>query len=236
MLRLKLLQLIVANVWDDVEAHCTAIALLGARASMTNYLIEPAIEELFNGILLWRKVNACGLVAMEYLELVGDILAGLAIHDFAAALAVHKSQINRRTPLAIALALVNAAFAVSPSLCHESPPCRLLSMRFGAWLSFRMPFDLDTIAVCCEVLRAGVKWGVIWLVSSHRSVCGATSTNKRDSAFPHGNDSYAAHCPSSVIPRRPCLAPGDRPVAEYAADTGAPRPDAPAGSLAVPRA
>jgi hypothetical protein len=103
MLRLKLLQLIAANVWDDVEPHCTAIALLGARASMANHLIEPAIEELFNGILLWRKVDACGLVAMECLELVGDHLAGLAIHDFPAALAVHEPQIDRCAPLAVAL-------------------------------------------------------------------------------------------------------------------------------------
>jgi hypothetical protein len=36
-------------------------------------------------------------------------------------------------------------------------------MRFGALLSLRTSFDLGTVAVWCEILPAGVKWGVIWL-------------------------------------------------------------------------
>jgi hypothetical protein len=55
-------------------------------------------------------------------------------------------------------------------------------MRFGAWLSFRMPFDPDTIVVWCEVLPAGVKWGVIWLAAREM---GATPDRERDSAFLH---------------------------------------------------
>src|SRR6476469_3826104 len=96
-------------------------------------------------------------------------LTSLAIYNLPTTLAIHEPQINRCAPLAIALALVNAAFAVSTSLCHVSPPCRLLSMRFGACMSLRTPFDPATVGVWCEVLPAGVKWGVIWRLLSDRS-------------------------------------------------------------------
>src|SRR5687768_9201152 len=69
-------------------------------------------------------------------ELVGNLLASLAIDDFALALAVHESQIDRGAPLAVAFALVNLALTMSLSLRHDLPPCHLMFMHFGALRSF----------------------------------------------------------------------------------------------------
>ena len=59
-------------------------------------------------------------------------------------------------------------------------------MRFGTLLSLRTLFDPYTVVVWCEVLPAGVKRGVIWLVAREP---GATPDRERDSAHPHGIDS-----------------------------------------------
>src|SRR5215207_5956353 len=108
---------------------------------------------------------------------------------------------------------------------------RLLCMIFGAFLKTSRLIYSDTFGVCWEVPPGGIKWGVIWRRSSDRS-CGATRDSTHDSAFPDGIAFYAAHCPSIVIPSLPRLARVDRRLMRYAADSGAPRPDAPAGSPA----
>ena len=69
MFRLELLQLVGADIWDDMEPYSATIALLRARAAMTDNLSQPAIQKLRDGILLRRNIDACALVAMQCLEL-----------------------------------------------------------------------------------------------------------------------------------------------------------------------
>src|SRR5688500_18430396 len=132
----------------QIQPHDLRVTRGGFGAPVArNDHIQPTIKVLRNSLLLWCDIQTCGQITMECFEFVGDLLTGLATNNFAAALAVHESQIDRCTPLAVALALVNAALAVSPSLCHDSPPCRLLSMRFGACVSLHTPFNPATVAV-----------------------------------------------------------------------------------------
>jgi hypothetical protein len=111
------------QMWVQIQPHDLRIARSGFGAPVGhNDRVQPTIKILCNGLLRWCNVHRCGLIAMERLELVGHLLAGLAIHDFATALTVHESQIDRCAPRAVALALVNATLAVATSLCHGLPP------------------------------------------------------------------------------------------------------------------
>src|SRR6266508_6911653 len=117
----------------QIQPHDLRVARSGFGAPVGgNDRVQPTIKILRDGLLLRRNIQTCGLVAVECLEFVGHLLTGRAIHNFPTTLAVHESEIDGCTPLAVTLALVYTALAVSTSLCHHSPPCRLLSMRFGA--------------------------------------------------------------------------------------------------------
>ena len=117
-------------------------------------LIKEA--EVVPGCAVLDVATGSGEPALRVAEVVGpagtvagvDPAAGMIeAARRVAALAIHEPQIDRCTPLAVALPLVNAALAVSTSLCHDSPPCRLLSMRFGTLLSLRTLFDPYTVVV-----------------------------------------------------------------------------------------
>ena len=102
---------------EDVEAHGGRVALPGARASVADDLGQPTFEEFLDGILLGRDVDAGRLVAVEGLELVGNLFARLPVDDFAAALAIDDAQVDSGTPQPIT-ALVEAALSMSSSAYH----------------------------------------------------------------------------------------------------------------------
>src|SRR5215212_4993208 len=98
------------------------------------------------------------------LELFCNLAPCGAVEILALALAINDAKIDRCAPAAVR-PLVDRTFAVSTSLCHGLPPYSSFVVHtFLCSTVFRLLSHADTGAVCCEVLREGVKWRVIWLV------------------------------------------------------------------------
>src|SRR5262245_36562023 len=130
MFRSKLTELVMPEMRKEVKAHDLSIAVVGLGATVgLNAVFEPLLQELFDGLLLGCDIETSCLVAMQGFELVGDLLAGLAIDDLALALAVDDPKIDGCAPAAVG-ALIDRAFAMSSSGWH-----RFLRCRAGIWIS-----------------------------------------------------------------------------------------------------
>jgi hypothetical protein len=93
----------------------------------------PAIEELADRLPLDSDRQALLKIAQGDLQLLGDFPARFAVDDLALALAINSAEIDRRTPLAVALTLVDATCPV-PALFlgHVAPPfARICSCQVG---------------------------------------------------------------------------------------------------------
>src|SRR5579859_5148344 len=105
MLWRHLLKLEPSQVRLEIEPHDLLVTAgcLGASLEI-DHCLQPAIKELRDALPLGDDSLTAELVAVQRFELIGDFFACLTIDHLAAALAVHKAQINCGAPLRITAA------------------------------------------------------------------------------------------------------------------------------------
>ncbi|PDW00573.1 hypothetical protein [Candidatus Chloroploca asiatica] len=116
--------------WNDVVLDVLGILGVRSHAHLAlDGLLKPGLQELRNGLLLRRQIDAGGLVAMDGLQFGRNLFAGLPVDHFARALAIDQAQVDGRAPLAVAVALVDGPFSVAAPLS-----CRCCVLTNGSTL------------------------------------------------------------------------------------------------------
>ena len=78
VLRGELRELMMPQSGLQIQPHDLRVTGGSFRAPVgRNDSVQPAVKILCDGLLLRRDIQACGLVAVECLELVGDSTSGL---------------------------------------------------------------------------------------------------------------------------------------------------------------
>src|SRR5687768_16747344 len=123
MLGSEPVQPVATERWPEVEPYHLGVA--GVRL-WTNRgfhdVVQPVVQELAHHLAFDRDGQPLLLVAERDLELLGDLPPGLAVDRLALALAVDVAEVDRGHPLPVALALVDAAFAVPAPRAHLAAP------------------------------------------------------------------------------------------------------------------